>query len=159
MLEPMPPDLKLRSARASEAPRLADMSRRWIERGLGWRWRPARLAACMRDGDTEVLVAADGAALIGFAVMQFRFAEREADLLLLAVDPTRRRCGVARALVTWLEQVARLGGIESIALEVRANDVGARAFYRALGFRERARVRGYYQGREDALRLVRRLLR
>ena len=37
---------------------------------------------------------------------------------------------------------------------MRAQNSGGRAFYQALGFREVARLRGYYENREDALRMV-----
>ena len=42
-------------------------------------------------------------------------------------------------------------------LEVRADNAGARAFYERLGYRRLALLPGYYQGREDALRLERSL--
>jgi ribosomal protein S18 acetylase RimI-like enzyme len=44
-----------------------------------------------------------------------------------------------------------------IGLEVRESNSGARAFYAALGFREGGRVPGYYEGREHALELHKRL--
>jgi ribosomal protein S18 acetylase RimI-like enzyme len=92
--------------------------------------------------------------MLGFAIMGFRFLRREAHMLLLAVDPAARRSGVGLALWRWLETVARRGGIARIELEVRAENSGGLAFYHALGFREVARLRGYYESREDALRMV-----
>ncbi len=92
--------------------------------------------------------------MLGFAIMGFRFLHGEAHLLLLAVDPAARRRGVGLALWRWLETLARRGGISRVELEVRAANAGGRAFYRALGFREVARLRGYYENREDALQLA-----
>ena len=86
--------------------------------------------------------------------MQFRFAEREAHLLLFAVVHSQRRRGLGRALLAWLEKIARLGGISLIRLELRANNDGARSFYRTLGYEDAGRLRGYYQSREDAVRMV-----
>lgn len=144
----------LESARPADATRIAELSRRLIEQGLVWRWTPSAIAARIRDSDTEVVVARRRHAILGFGVMQFRFSEREAHLLLFAVAPAHQRRGLGRALLAWLEKIARLGGISLIRLELRAKNDGAREFYRVLGYEEAGRLRGYYQQREDALRMV-----
>jgi len=90
--------------------------------------------------------------LIGFAIMEF-FAEH-AHLNLLAVDPAYRHSGVGRRLIEWLEETARVGGIFFVNLEVRAGNGGARAFYRALGYREIGYIAGYYSGWETAIRMT-----
>ena len=89
----------------------------------------------IRDPDATVLVARVARDRIGFAAMRFDFDRSSAHLLLLAVAPQHRRRGVGRALLAWLEVVARRGGIERIALEVRETASEARAFYRREGFR------------------------
>ena len=91
----------IRLARQSDAPRMAVMSRDLIETGLGWRWRPERILACLRDRATNGLVAVERQRMIGFAVM--KYLDEQAHLLLLAVAPGRRRSGVGRALFAWLE--------------------------------------------------------
>ena len=45
----------------------------------------------------------------------------------------------------------------NINLELRTQNGEARAFYENLGFAEQGVVQGYYQGREAALRMSRRL--
>jgi [ribosomal protein S18]-alanine N-acetyltransferase len=140
-------------ASAREAALLADLSRCTIERGLPWRWTEPRLAALIRDPHTEVVVARYAGTLAGFAAMEFQFEKRRAHLVLLAVVPGRRRHGVGRELVAWLERMAVLGGIEAVQAEVRAENLGARRFYTALDFQETRRLPGYYSGREDALSL------
>lgn len=129
------------------------MSRRLIERGLPWRWTPRVVAGRIRDSETAVVVAWADDRMLGFAIMGFRFLRGEAHLLLLAVDPPARRRRVGLALWHWLETVARRGGIARVELEVRKANSAARAFYHALGFREVARLRGYYEDGEDALRM------
>jgi ribosomal-protein-alanine N-acetyltransferase len=146
-------------ARPGDAAPIAQMSRRFIEQGLAWRWTPRSVAARIRDSDSIVLVARTSETLVGFAIMGFAFERSESHLLLLAVDPGQRRRGIGGALVHWLEKVARVGGIARIQLEVRAGNREACAFYRRLGFHEQARLRGYYERREDALRMVRSLAR
>ncbi len=147
-------EIQLESARIADAARLGEMSRTLVERGLGWRWTSHALASKIRDPEAEVVVARKHGRIIGFSVMQFRFAQREAHLLLFAVVPPQRRRGLGRALLAWLEKIVRLGGISLIRLELRANNDGARSFYRALGYEDAGRLRGYYQGREDAVRMV-----
>ena len=147
-------EIQLESARMADAARIAEMSRTQVEEGLAWLWTPRAIAARIRDYESEVLVARKHGKLVGFAVMQFRFSQREAHLLLFAVAPAERRRGLGRKLVAWLEEIARLGGISLIRLELRATNKGARSFYRALGYEEAGRLRGYYQKREDALRMV-----
>jgi ribosomal-protein-alanine N-acetyltransferase len=145
--------LEIGPARLPEASEIAAISRRTVEAGLPWQWRASRVAACIRHENTCVLVAREGRRVVGFALMSFRFEEGEAHLLLLAVAPERRRAGLATRLVRWLEVLARRGGLRRIELEVREGAQPARSFYAARGYVQRSRLRGYYQGREDALLL------
>jgi ribosomal protein S18 acetylase RimI-like enzyme len=58
-------------------------------------------------------------------------------------------------MVEWLIESARVAGIATIHLELRAANYVARSFYRSLGFAESAYIPGYYRGREMALRMMR----
>jgi len=135
----------LRPARLHEARAMAEMSRDLIEPGLGWRYTPPRMAALIRERETMALVACDGALLHGFAVMQF--GDTEGHLTLLSVQPAQRHRGIGRRLIEWLAASARVAGITSIRLELRADNVSAMAFYQRLGFVETQLLPGYYAGR------------
>jgi tRNA threonylcarbamoyl adenosine modification protein YeaZ/ribosomal-protein-alanine acetyltransferase len=75
----------------------------------------------------------------------------------VAVDPARRRRGIARRLLHAVIAEASAEGATSATLEVRSSNVPARKLYEALGFRVEAVRRDYYQDpREDALILWRR---
>ena len=152
-------EIALAPARPDEARALARASRDWIESGLPWRYTPGRLAQLIAHPDVLVLVARAETRLAGFAALELTFQERRAHLTLLAVSPERRRQGVGRALLSWMEPIVRLGGIERISLEVRQARVEARAFYRAHGYVELGHSPGYYDGKEDAIRMERALLR
>lgn len=143
----------IRLARPADANLIAGMSRVFIEDGLLWTWRPARVARQIDHRETVVLVALDGRQLAGFAVMVF--GDEQAHLNLLAVDPAFRLRGLGRRMMEWLEQTARAAGVFDVSLEVRAQNLGARCFYKALGYREMTLLRGYYQGVEDAVRMRR----
>lgn len=141
----------LRPARPKEAESIAVLSRDLIEYGLQWRWTPMRVALSIRAANVNVVVALSGSRIAGFGIM--RYGDDSAHLDLLAVVPDCRKAGVGRQLMAWLEKCAAVGGIFSIALEVRAANRSAILFYERLGFRTVERVPGYYQGIEPALRM------
>ena len=62
---------------------------------------------------------------------------------------------LGRRLVRWLEESALVAGTFEVNLEVRAGNVVARRFYRALGYSEADVLPGYYDRIEDAVRLTR----
>lgn len=66
--------------------------------------------------------------------------ERVSLIANVAVDPTYRRRGIARALTeAALDEVARLRRTDSVWLQVREENAVARHLYGSLGFEERAR--------------------
>jgi ribosomal protein S18 acetylase RimI-like enzyme len=144
---------RIELARYSDCALLAAMARELIESGLTPAWGAARIGRHVHHPDCVVLTARSGLALGGFAIM--RYAEDTAHLNLLAVAPAHRRRGVGRRLLQWLEQTALTAGTFVIGLELRSGNEAARAFYRALGYSELGAIRGYYQGVEDAVRMVR----
>ena len=143
--------MNIELAHSADAQPIAEMSRHSIEHGFPWRWRPERVRTCVHRHDTNVIVTRAERALVGFAIMQY--GDCESHLLLLAVASTHRRVGVGTQLVDWLEETARVAGIERITLEVRATNTLAQRFYRRLGFECHEHLRGYYEGIEDALRM------
>jgi ribosomal-protein-alanine N-acetyltransferase len=144
---------RIELARRADAPLLAAMSEVHIEAGLRPAWGAARIGWHVRDADSVVLTARRAERIAGFAIM--RYADESAHLNLLAVDPTHRRRGLARRLLTWLEESALTAGTFIVGLELRASNASARAFYAALGYLETGEVPGYYQGVESAIRLTR----
>jgi ribosomal-protein-alanine N-acetyltransferase len=132
---------------------IANLSRDAIEHGLVWRWTPARIRRAMASRTTNVVVARGSLSLIGFALMQY--GDNDAHLILLAVSASYRRQHVAVSLMNWFEPTFAIAGIERIKADVRQSNHVARAFYRALGFRETGVTEHYYQGREHAVHLLR----
>ena len=55
----------------------------------------------------------------------------------LAVAPEFRRRGVARALLTEAEQVARTAGLAGVALDTGLHNAPARSLYEGFGYRQR----------------------
>jgi len=142
----------LKLARGADAKRIAQMSRDLVESGLPWAWTTTRVTDQIRHPESNVLTAWTEQRLVGFAIMQY-FADY-AHLNLLAVEPAYRRLGIGHQLIDWLEETCRTGGLFSVRLEVRANNRGAQAFYRRLGYHDDKILPGYYSGREAALRMT-----
>jgi [ribosomal protein S18]-alanine N-acetyltransferase len=154
--------ITVRIAEPRDAQAIAMMSRDFVESGLGWKYDAARVLRAIRDRETLAVVAcesgkAPGAPPTGFAIMEF--GDERAHLVLLAVRPSHRRLGIGQRLLDWLLESARIAGIASIHLELRAVNDAARRFYRAMGFYETVLVPGYYRSgegrKEGALRMLR----
>jgi [ribosomal protein S18]-alanine N-acetyltransferase len=158
-----PRAITIRPAEPRDAQAISAMSRDFIESGLGWKYDAARVLRAMRDRETLAAVACEGAkgatrgAVAGFAIMEF--GDERAHLVLLAVRPSHRRLGIGQRLLDWLLESARVAGMASIHLELRAGNDAARRFYRAMGFYETVLVPGYYRSgegrKEGALRMLR----
>ncbi len=157
-------------ADAADAREIAEMSRDLIEQGLAWSWTAARVQHFITGPESSVVVArrerrGDAQQRAGprmaapriaaFAIMHF--GDEVAHLNLLAVALEHRRQGLGRQLMDWLTATAIEAGVFRINLELRTQNGPARAFYERLGFDELGVVQGYYQGREAALRMSRRL--
>lgn len=96
--------------------------------------------------------------LVAFALIGRLFDE--AELLQVAVVPSRRRRGLACRLLDMAMIELSRAGVSRLMLEVRASNAAAIALYRASGFDEDGRRPNYYPvagGREDALLMSRRL--
>ncbi|MBX9883531.1 MAG: GNAT family N-acetyltransferase [Novosphingobium sp.] len=100
------------------------------------------------------LVAAEGAAVIGFAYAEpERMTEGTVNLLAIAVDPARQNGGVGKALVS--ELTARLAAAGNRVLLVETSSLegytATQAFHAALGFTREARIRDFYQDGDDKI--------
>lgn len=83
---------------------------------------------------------------------------RETHITNLAVHPSFRRRGMARALLKRTIEDARRNGVELVFLEVRPTNVEAVMLYESFGFRVIGRRKGYYfDTGEDALVMEARL--
>ena len=147
---------EIRLARVSEAKTIAEMSRDLIEQGLVWNWQTRRVLAMIANPECVVTVAEVQKKIAGFAVMEFH--EEHAHLNLLAVTPGHRRLQVGSLLLKWLEKSAKVAGIARIILEVRSTNQGALDFYKNHDYQVDRRIRGYYQGKESAIRMVHNLI-
>ncbi len=114
-------------------------------------WSAASFRSIMRGTG---LVATWDERVVGYLFA--RRIDREAEIVNFAVDPDRRRAGIGRALID--EVISRLeaSGVQSIFLEVRASNSGARHLYAERGFAEVGKRERYYRRPvEDAVVMAR----
>ena len=91
---------------------------------------------------------ASGQPARGFLIV--RSAGDEAEILTLAVDPSHRRQGHARALLAAVIACLRQAGVQRLLLEVDATNGPARGLYQSLGAVAVGRRPRYYEHGADA---------
>jgi ribosomal-protein-alanine N-acetyltransferase len=88
--------------------------------------------------------------LVGYLVLS-RYVDAW-HVMNVAVDPERRRQGIASALLHRLLELTEDDALRGYTLEVRTSNLGAIRLYERFGFRRKGVRRGYYtDNREDAL--------
>lgn len=114
-------------------------------------WSRGNFADSMHAGYSCWVYELEGQ-FIGYAVMMLVLDE--AHLLNISVAQDFQGCGMGRALLVHLIDVARQHGALTMFLEVRPSNQAARGLYESMGFNEFSVRKGYYparQGREDAI--------
>jgi len=86
----------------------------------------------------------DTGAIVAYAGIEESALKGEADIINIAVAEKHRHSGIGRALSDWIIRCCRRRRIDMLWLRVRASNVSARRFYRAVGFQECGRFNGYY---------------
>ena len=111
-------------------------------------WSPEIMRAELADRHAYYLVAfpPENSMLIeAYAGLRAPMREPQADIQTIAVVDTARGRGLGRVLMQQLIGEARDRGATEIFLEVRADNPGAQALYRDLGFEQIAERPKYYQ--------------
>jgi ribosomal protein S18 acetylase RimI-like enzyme len=122
---------------------------RALLRAIGWadnyiEGQAGSLAALVHDPHGQALVAVAGEAVIGFVSVLFAPWNRLAQVHGLAVAPASQRRGVASTLIAAAEAFARQQGGRGVFVDTPIDNVTARAFYTANGYREAYVMPEYY---------------
>ncbi len=102
-----------------------------------WTRQKAEIEALLDDGQTQLYVAADGEAILGYAGIRLHPEDSMGELYIIAVDPDHQRKGVGAALMDAAFDRVKSAGMTMIMVET-GGDPGhapARASYEAVGFR------------------------
>ncbi len=121
-------------------------------------WSESIFRDCLRVGYVCRVVEVGGDAT-GYGIMSV--GAGEAHILNVCVREEYRGRGLARKILLYLLDRARIAGMYEAFLEVRPSNTAAARLYHSLGFEQVGVRRGYYQatvGREDAAVLRRILL-
>lgn len=137
--------ISIRKMKAEDVPQIAALEAACFSAP----WDASSLAAELENPLSLWLTAAEGQTVAGYIGSQSVLGE--ADMMNLAVAPSHRRQGIARALVLELIRELTAAGVTCLTLEVRAGNAPALALYESLGFAEIGLRKNYYfRPREDA---------
>ena len=110
-------------------------------------------------GTPGFLVAVEDGAVAGYIVADVsrQFGRQLGHVKDIAVHPDHRDSGIGTALLTRGLAVLTAHGADSVKLEVRRSNDGAKRLYRQFGFEPLRRIPGYYGNDEDAIVMHRKL--
>ncbi|MGH8160691.1 MAG: GNAT family N-acetyltransferase [Gammaproteobacteria bacterium] len=100
----------------------------------------------------RILVAERRGTPVGYVILLFRRDSAWARVYSIAIAAAARGRGLGSALLAAAEAAVHDAGRCGLRLEVRRDNAGAIALYRARGFRQFAVVGDYYEDGQDALR-------
>lgn len=104
-----------------------------------------------------IVVDEEGEGLGGYALTLFRAGSRRARVYSIAVDPGRRRHGLAARLLAAAEAGARARGCTRLCAEVRPDNHASRGLFARAGFTLVSTLPGFYEDGCEALRLEKKL--
>lgn len=137
----MPPDHRLRTARATDLPDLLALEARFP----GDRLSARQFRHHLGNPRARLRVAVAGGRVAGYHLVLLRAGSAWARLYSIAVDPAARGRGLGRRLLADAEAQARAAGRRGLRLEVRQDNAAAVALYEAAGYRRLAALPAYYQ--------------
>lgn len=107
----------------------------------------------LRAPSAHVWVVEAAGELVGSLVLLTRKGVHSARIYSVVVLPRMRGQGFAAKLVAVAETQARDLDLDAVTLEVRKDNIAARALYRKLGYLEEKSLPAFYDDGSDGLRL------
>lgn len=140
----LPPAFRLEPGSADDVATIVAIMERAFDPRFGEAWTRPQCSGILPLARVRLTIARlDDGAAAGFSLV--RTVADEAELLLLAVLPAMRGCGVGSKLIDEFVASARELGVKRLHLEVREGNP-AIAMYRANGFTMVGRRPKYYCG-------------
>lgn len=141
-------DVVVRGAAAGDIPEIAEIE----EASFSWPWSRDTLADVLDRSATEVLVATDRGAVVGYLVLVT--GTGEAELANLAVRKDYRNRGVGEALLAHAAELLPGRGVNFLFLAVRASNHKAIRLYERFGFADIGAQDSYYRNPPEAARVL-----
>lgn len=108
-------------------------------------WSAETFDVMMESPVTQLWVVRDGKEIIAFCAC-YVFGTDQVDINTVAVAASKRRQGIARAL---LQRLLSDTGVGAATLDVRASNSAAIELYRGLGFKVTHTRPGYYENPDE----------
>jgi [ribosomal protein S18]-alanine N-acetyltransferase len=144
---------RIRPATAGDAPAMLAMESLFPSDRMSMR----SIRRFIASASARVLVAERDGRVVGNLVLLLRKTGDTARIYSVVVDPSARGQGIGEALVRAAERAARAAGRRAVTLEVRHDNLAARALYARRGYVEARRLPRFYEDGADGLRLERAL--
>lgn len=150
MAQSSDPSLHVRAAKPGDAPAMLALESLFPSDRMSAR----SIRRFIASPSARVFVAVRGAELLGDLVLLLRANSRNARIYSVVVNPQARGLGIGNRLVEAAERAARREGRAAVSLEVRTDNVAARALYAKRGYVETHTLPAYYDDGADGLRLT-----
>ena len=145
----------IRLANKDDAEQIGSTQSERIRECLDWHWNPQFVLGKINSPNTNLAVLTEDDEITAFAMMKYSLTK--AHLLLLAIPAQSHQEYIGEQLVSWLEKIALVGGINFVYVESHIKDIEAREFYQRLGYRAIQRISRFYRGKETAIRFAKEL--
>ena len=106
-------------------------------------WTEQTLAEMLEQDSIELLIIYQNKKVLGYCLYQALF--EQAEILRIGTHPDYQRQGIASQLFIALNKELQRSKVESLLLEVRADNAPAIALYERQGFSVIHQRKGYYQ--------------
>ena len=106
-------------------------------------WSYQILVDLLEQDSIDLLVVYQSDTVVGYCLYQMMF--EQAEILRIGTHPNYQRQGIASNLVAELNQQLQALTVESLLLEVRADNLPAIALYEQQGFETIHQRKGYYK--------------
>jgi ribosomal protein S18 acetylase RimI-like enzyme len=145
-------ELRVETAQESDLDQLVALDARAFskaDRYIRSEWH-VLLRQSLTDGEVAIFVARLRSSIVGAVVTEFNMRARELNVVSLSVDPKLRRMGLGSRLLCRALAVTP-NEIDTVTLEVRPENLGARNLYRRLGFKVAGHIDHYYTDGGEAI--------
>lgn len=126
---------------------------RMVKNSLGETYPPSLYLTVHNLWPDGFLMLLEDSSPVGF-VAAVVSGPKVARVLMLAVEPERRRRSVGTMLMDELFKNCLARGVDTVVLEVRKSNAQARKFYERLGFSVFGEIKNFYTNGEDADKMM-----
>ncbi len=144
-------EITIREAKASDAKAIAEIEKQCFSMP----WSEAEILREIEQNEPAHYFVADNKSIVGYVGVWY--IAGEGHITNVAVAEEHRRCGIADMLIEALIKNSEARAVEALTLEVRKSNLPAQKLYKKHGFACEGVRKNYYDGKEDAIIMWRRV--